>query len=86
VGASVGALHTLLTSDYEFVGTTKYAVHAVYVKRRCIPGPQTGDPSGLKTTFYLPTFDEYFELFKNVRYGFNNRWPLVRSKFWITVR
>lgn len=86
VGASVAALHTLLKSDYAFVGTTKYATHAVYVKTRCIPGPHTGDPSGLKTTFHLPTFDEYFELFKNVHYGFQHRWPLVQSKFWITVR
>lgn len=86
IGASIAAIHTLLKSDYEFVGTTKYATQAVYVKTRRIPGPHTGDPSGLKITFYLPTFDEYFEKFKNVKYGFRNRWPLAQKKFWITVR
>lgn len=86
VGASVAAVHTLLRSDYAFVGTTRFATHAVYVKSTCIPGPHTGDPSGLKTTFHLPTFDEYFRLFRNVKHGFDNRWPLVQNKFWITVR
>ena len=86
VGTSVAAVHTLLKSDYEFVGTTQYATHAVYVKARCIPGPHTGDPSGLKTTFHLPTFDEYFERFNNVQYGIMRRWPLVQSNFWVTVR
>lgn len=86
IGASISAIHTLLKSDYEFVGTTKYATHAIYVKSICIPGPCTGDPSGLKTTFHLPTFEEYFELFQNVKHGHRSKWPLVSNKFWVTVR
>jgi hypothetical protein len=73
-GVSLGALKTLLSKhDYQFVGVSRFAVFAFYVKRELIP---------IHYKFIVPDLNEI----PAIRYALTKRWPLVSSRFWIQVK
>lgn len=73
-GLSLGALRTVLNAEeYVFVGVSRFAVYAFFVKRALLPR---------NVTFSEPNLNEI----PAIRYAREHRWPKVSNKFWIVVK
>lgn len=72
-GLSLGALRTMLSNEYVFVGVSRFAVYAFFVKRNLLPANVTFSEQDLNE---IPA----------IRYAREHRWPKVSNKFWILVK
>lgn len=72
-GVSLGGLRTLLGKEYLFIGVSRFAAFAFFVRKALIPHDVEFKEMNLQD---IPA----------VKYAQENRWPLVSNKFWITIK
>jgi len=74
-GCSLNALVTLLKKhNYKYLGVFRYAQGVIFVK----------DDEQQLLKMFDSNVGEILDL-PNVSYGVENRWPLVRNKFWVNI-
>ena len=72
-GVSLGGLKTLLGKEYVFIGVSRFAVFAFFVKKALVPPDVEFKEMNLKDI-------------SAVKHAQEHRWPLVAKKFWITIK